>query len=156
MNGPIPDWLLTPLAALTVFTVMFGLGLGIAPGQLRTAAREPGLLARGVFSVLVAVPALALLITGLFDLPRHARIGIVLMAIAPGAPISLRRSLTAGGHRVFAPALQLSVASLAVISMPLSIAALNHYFDGNASIQPDQVAHQVFLAPCCPWASAWR
>ena len=34
----------------------------------------------------------------------------MLMAVSPGAPVALRRSLGAGGHRSFAPALQIAVA----------------------------------------------
>ena len=105
MSGPIPEWIVTALAVVTVFTVMFSVGLGISLGELRWIWQRPGPMARGLFSVLVAVPAVALAITRSLDLPRLAEIGIVLMAISPGAPVALRRSLEAGGHRAFAPSL---------------------------------------------------
>jgi BASS family bile acid:Na+ symporter len=85
-----------------------------------------------------------------FDLPRGVEIGIVLMAISPGAPVALRRSLGAGGHRAFAPALQIMVAVLAVVSMPVAIAALNHLYAGKASLEPGDVARQVFIAQLLP------
>jgi BASS family bile acid:Na+ symporter len=150
MSGPIPEWVLTAFAAVTVFTVMFTLGLGIAASELRWVWRHPGPIARGLFCVLVAVPVLALAITRWLELPRLAQIGIVLMAISPGAPVALRRSLSAGGHRAFAPSLQIGVAMLAVLSMPLSIAALNHVYAGHASISPRDVARQVFVAQLLP------
>lgn len=130
MGSVIPEWLLTALAAVTVFTVMFSVGLGIVPGELRWIWQKPGSMIRGLFCVLIAVPAIALLITRALELPRLVEIGIVLMAVSPGAPLALRRSLAAGGHRAFAPSLQISVAILAVVSMPLSIAALNHVYGG--------------------------
>jgi BASS family bile acid:Na+ symporter len=105
---------------------------------------------RGLFSVLVAVPVLALAVTRVFDLPRTTEIGIVLMAISPGAPVALRRSLTAGAHAAFAPGLQISVALLAVVSMPLSIAALNEVYAGRAVIDPRDVMRQVFIAQLLP------
>jgi BASS family bile acid:Na+ symporter len=150
VSGPIPEWVLTAFAAVTVFTVMFTLGLGIAAGELRWFWRHPGPIARGLFCVLVAVPVLAVAITRWLELPRLAQVGIVLMAIAPGAPVALRRSLAAGGHRAFAPSLQIGVAMLAVVSMPLSIAALNHVYAGHASIAPWDVARQVFVAQLLP------
>ena len=150
MTGAIPEQFLTVVAASTVFTVMFDLGLGIVPREFRWVWRHPGLVAKGLFSVLIAVPALALLVTRAFDLARPVEIGIVLMAISPGAPVALRRSLDAGGHRSFAPALQILVAILAVVSMPLSIAALNESYAGNASIAPEQLARQVFIAQLLP------
>jgi predicted Na+-dependent transporter len=150
MSGPVPEWVVNALAVGTVFVVMFGLGLGIAAAELRLIWRRPGLMARGLFSVLVAVPAVALLVTRFLDLPRFVEIGLVLMAISPGAPIALRRSLGAGGHRAFAPSLQICVALLAVASMPLSIAALNELYAGRASITPWSVAKQVLVAQMLP------
>lgn len=150
MNGPIPEWVLSAAAVATVFTVMFSVGLGIAAGDLRLAWQRPGLMLRGLFAVLVAVPALALIITRVLELPRLAQIGVVLMAISPGAPVALRRSLGAGGHRAFAPALQISIALLVVVSMPLSIALLNEVYAGKASIAPWSVAKQVLVAQLLP------
>jgi len=112
MNGPVPEWILNALVVGTVFTMMFSLGLGIAARELKLIWQRPGLMARGLFSVLVAVPAVALLVTRFLELPRFVEIGLVLMAISPGAPIALRRSLGAGGHRAFAPSLQICVALL--------------------------------------------
>jgi bile acid:Na+ symporter, BASS family len=150
VTGPIPEWLLTVVAAATIFTVMLDVGLGVVLGEFRWVSRHPGLLARGLFAALIAVPALALLVCRLLGIPRPIEIGIVLMGISPGAPVALRRSLGAGGHHSFAPALQIMLALLAVVSMPLSIAALNPYYAGHASVAPWHVARQVFLAQLLP------
>jgi len=150
VSGAIPEQLLTVAAAATVFTIMFDVGLGIPLREFRWAWWHPGLVARGLFCVLIAVPALALIVTRVFDLMRPVEIGIVLMAISPGAPVALRRSLGAGGHHSFAPALQILVALLAVVSMPLSIALLNELYAGQASITPGHVAKQVFVAQLFP------
>src|SRR5205823_6687086 len=111
---------------------------------------RPVLMLKGLFSVLVAVPALVWVVARALDLPRAAEIGIMLMAISPGAPVALRRSLGAGGHRSFAPALQIAVAALAVISMPASIALLDELYAGHASIAPGHVARQIFIAQLLP------
>jgi BASS family bile acid:Na+ symporter len=150
MGGTVPEWLLTAVIAVTVFTVMFGIGVGVAPGELRKVWQSPAPMLRGLFSVLVAVPVLALAVTRAFDLPRTTEIGIVLMAISPGAPVALRRSLAAGAHAAFASGLQISVALLAVVSMPLSIAALNEVYAGHARIEPADLMRQVFIAQLLP------
>lgn len=150
IDGLIPGWLLALVAAATIFVIMFDVGLALAPGEFRWALQHPGRLARALFAVLVAVPALAWLVCRAFDLPRAAEVGIMLMAIAPGAPVALRRSLDAGGHRAFAPALQVAVAALAVVSMPLSIAALDEYYAGEATAAPFDLARQVFFAQLLP------
>ena len=126
IDGPIPGWILSIVAASTLFVVMFDLGLAIVPGEFRWVLRHPALLIKALFSVL--------------------------MAISPGAPVALRRSLGAGGHRSFAPALQIAVAILAVVSMPLSIAALDEYYGTRAVIAPQHLARQVFFAQLLPLA----
>lgn len=150
VTGPVPGWLLSVVAAATLFTIMFDLGLAIVPGEFRWVRQRPGLMVKSLFCVLVAVPALAWLVARAFDLPRPAEVGIVLMAISPGAPVALRRSLGAGGHRSFAPALQIAVALLAVFSMPLSIAAFDEYYGATATAAPQHLARQVFFAQLLP------
>src|SRR5436190_2423653 len=150
IDGPVPGWILSIVAAATLFVVMFDLGLTIVPGEFRWVVRHPALLIKPLFSVLIAVPVIALMVTRALDLPRLAEVGIVLMAISPGAPVALRRSLGAGGHRSFAPALQIAVALLAVVSMPMSIAALDEYYGGTATIDPRHLARQVFMAQMLP------
>lgn len=145
-----PGAVLPMLATAAVFTVMFALGLGLAPRELAWVRARPGLLARGLFSVLVVVPVIAAVVLPWFGLSRFLEIGVALMAICPGAPVALQRSLGAGGHRAFAPALQLAVASLAVVSVPVSIAVFNRLYAGGAWVGPATVARQVLLAQLLP------
>lgn len=152
LGGVIPDWLLSAVAAATLFAVMFDLGLAIVPIEFRWVIARPGLLAKALFCVLIAVPAIVWSVARVFDVPRTAEIGMMLMAIAPGAPVALRRSLDAGGHRAFAPALQIVLAVTAIVSMPLWIAGLDEYYAGDASIDPRHLARQVFFAQLLPLA----
>jgi BASS family bile acid:Na+ symporter len=150
MTGVVPDWLLSVVAMATVFTVMFTIGLGVSFGEFRWIWRRPGLMLKALFVVLVAVPAVALVVAHALELPRLAEVGLVLMAVSPGAPVALRKSLRSGGHKAFAPGLQISVAIFAVVSMPLSIAALSEYYGNSAAIEPWPLAKQVSVAQLLP------
>ena len=77
---------------------------------------------------------------------------MMVMAIAPGAPVALRRSLAAGADRDFAPGLQVTIALLAVISMPLSLALLDGLYAASATISPWHLLRQVLLAQFLPLA----
>jgi len=70
--GVVPQWLLSIVAIATVFSVMFAIGLGIVPRELRWVGERPGLMLKALFAVLVAVPALAWLIARGLDLPHPA------------------------------------------------------------------------------------
>ncbi|HTP97906.1 MAG TPA: bile acid:sodium symporter [Casimicrobiaceae bacterium] len=150
LDGPVPDWLLSSAAAATLFVIMFDIGLAVAPIEFRWVIERPGLVLRALFSVVVTVPAIAWMVARALDMPRDAEIGIMLMAIAPGAPVALRRALDAGGHRAFAPALQLLLAILAIASVPLWIDALDEYYASSVSIDPVNLARQVFFAQLLP------
>ncbi len=151
IEGPVPSAVLSVVAAATLFTVMFDLGLALVPGEFRWVLRHPALVLKG---------ALRGADRSAGARPRHlarrsissraAEVGIVLMAISPGAPVALRRSLDAGGHRSFAPTLQIAVAVLAVVSMPLFIGALNEYYGARAVSEPLELARQVFVAQLLP------
>jgi BASS family bile acid:Na+ symporter len=64
--------------------------------------------------------------------------------------VALRRSLDAGGHHSFATALQLLMAILAIVTMPLSITLLNPLYGGHAGISPGEIAQQVFTVQLLP------
>ena len=137
-------------ATLAVFAVMFAIGLMLGREQIEAALQRRVVLLAVVFAVVVPVPALAVLALKIFGLKGPIAVGIVLMAISPGAPVALRRSLAAGGSRSFAPVLQILVALLAIVSMPLWVAALNVVYAGHADILPWQLARQVLFAQLLP------
>lgn len=158
MGGTVPGWLMSASVSLTLVVVMLGLGLGIVLREVLAEWRHPMPVARALFGVIVLMPLVAVAVARSLGLPREAEVGIVLMAIAPGAPVSLQRSLAAGGHRGFAPALQIAAALAAVVSMPVWVALLDRLYSSTATIEPWRVAWQVLLAQWAPLGAgiAWR
>lgn len=151
-GGVIPDWVLSLVAAATLFVVLLDLGIAIVAGEFRWVLHRPLLMARAMFAVLIAVPAIVWLTTTVFELPRSAEIGMMLIAITPGAPVALRNAVKAGGHRVFASALQIAIAVSAIFSIPLWIAGLDEYYAGSASVDPRHLGRQVVAAQLLPLA----
>lgn len=142
--------IVTVTATATVFTVVFAIGLALDAAELRWAIRRPWLIARGLFAVFIVVPVAAVVVGNLLGLSRVAQVAVALMAVAPGAPVALRRSIAAGSHRSAAITLQALVALLAIGMMPLSVQALNAIYGTHASIAPSIVAAQVFKAQLLP------
>jgi len=139
-------------ATVTVFAVMFTLGLMLGREQLAAALQRRVVLAAVVFAVVVPVPALAVLVVKVFGLEGPTAAGIVLMAISPGAPVALRRALDAGGDRAFAPALHLAIVTLAVVTVPVTVAILDWIFAVDFTVTPWHIGRQVFLAQLLPMA----
>jgi BASS family bile acid:Na+ symporter len=157
----IPFQWIGPIAAVSIFTVMFALGLILGREQIAAALQRRIVLAAVVFAVLVPVPALAVLAVKLFSLKGPVAVGLVLMSISPGAPVALRRALDAGGHREFAPALHLAIVLLAVVTVPGSVLVLDWIFAADFTVTPLHIAKQVFFAQLLPLTlgatlRAWR
>ena len=139
-------------ATVTVFAVMFALGLMLGREQIAAALQRRVVLAAVVFAVVVPVPALAVLALKVFALKGPVAVGIVLMAISPGAPVALRRALDAGGNRAFAPALHLAIVMLAVVTVPATVAILDWIFAADFTVTPFHIGRQVFFAQLLPMA----
>jgi BASS family bile acid:Na+ symporter len=139
-------------ATLTVFAVMFAIGLMLGREQVAAALERRVVLAAVVFAVVVPVPVVAVLALKAFALKGPVAVGIILMAISPGAPVALRRALDAGGNRAFAPALHLAIVMLAVVTVPASIAILDWIFAADFTVTPFHIGRQVFFAQLLPMA----
>ena len=158
---PIPLQWIGLFAVATVFVVMFALGLMLGREQIAAALERRMVLAAVIFAVVVPVPALAVLVVRFFEPTPAVAVGIILMAISPGAPVALRRAIDAGGDRRFAPALHLAIVLLAVFTVPLSIVVLDWIFAAEFSVTPLDIGRQVFFAQLLPLAigaalRAWR
>ncbi len=157
----IPFEWIGPTAAVGIFTVMFSLGLLLGREQFAAALERRVVMAAIVFAVVVPVPALAVLAVRVFSLQGVVAAGIVLVAISPGAPVALRRSIDAGGHRDFAPALHLAIVLLAVVTVPATMRILDWVFGKDFDAPPWNIGRQVFVAQLLPLAlgaslRAWR
>ena len=147
---PVPLERIGPFAAVAVFVIMFALGLKIGRGQIAVVSQRPAVLAAMLLAVVVVIPALAVAGLTAFDVRGPVAVGIVLMAISPGAPIALRRAMSAGGSSEFAVASHLAIVMLSVLTVPGTMVLLDWMLPANFSITPLHVVGQVFFAQLLP------
>ncbi|MEI6301197.1 MAG: hypothetical protein WCR74_07115 [Betaproteobacteria bacterium] len=138
------------IALPTLFTVMFAIGLMLGPQQIAAAMTRRTVLLAVLFAAVVPVPVLTVLALEYFGLRGPVAVGLLLMAISPGAPFALKRAIDAGGHREFAPALHVTIVVLAVVTVPLSVAILSHMYATKFQVTYFQIGKQVFFAQLLP------
>ncbi|QNI70052.1 bile acid:sodium symporter [Cyanobium sp. NS01] len=145
------------LPGLTLFAIMFALGLGLQPQALGQIRRRPALVLRVLIGSCVLVPLVPLVALVLLKLPLSAalsppvRFGIALMAISPSAPLTLRKAGKQGGDHQLAAVLQACAAVAAIVSIPLLADLFRASFGIEGwDIGPRQVAMQVSLAQVLP------
>jgi bile acid:Na+ symporter, BASS family len=149
---PITYQWLGLFATVTVFSVMLALGLNLGREPFAALRPRRWMLARVLVAVLVAVPALAVVALHALGVKAPVAVGIVLMTISPGAPVALRRSLDAGGHPGFAPAMHLVIVTMAVLTVPAWVAILDWTLAVDYTVTPFDIARQVFFAQLLPLA----
>jgi BASS family bile acid:Na+ symporter len=139
------------LVRITIFTLMLDIGLTIPFGQLTSLWRRPALLLRSLLAVLLLVPVVVLLLLWLLDLPRAVVTGLAVLAAAPGAPLTTMRSQMAGGSTPYSASLQLTLALLAVLTTPLTLALFHAMFVLETAGLPSlEVARQVAMVQFLP------
>ena len=142
------------IASITLFTIMFALGMGLQPQAFGSIRERPALFARVLVGSCVVVPLIAL---GLLLLPisaalsTPARLAIALMAICPSAPLTLRKAGKKGGDRELAAVLQVGAAVAAIASIPVLADVYRAAFAVQSwDLGPQEVAQQVGLSQVLP------
>lgn len=139
-------------AKLTLFTLMFSMGLRWTFEDVVWLWKQPSLLLRSLISVLIAVPLCGVLVGFIPGLTVAERIGIGVMVGCPGAPMIPFKSLRAGGHPKFVGSLQFTICVLAVISVPLTASIAAKFYPDQVWIAPLEIAKQIFFAQVLPMA----
>ncbi len=141
---------------LVIFAQMFDIGLRQDPGDLARLFAQPGLLMRSLISVLTVVPLAVYVLIAALPVPPEVAVGLVLLAAAPGAPVTTRRSEMAGADAGYVSALQLTLAALAVAFMPAAIAAFGLVLEHSVPVPaPGTVAAQIALVTILPVTLGW-
>jgi len=147
MDHPI----LLLLVKTTIFTLMLAIGINLSYQQLISLWRRPGLLLRSLLAVVVLVPLVVLLLIRWLDLTPAVATGLAVLAAAPGAPLTHKRSQMAGGSLSYSASLQLTLALLAVLITPLTLAIFHALTEiQTESVRSLEVARQVAFVQLLP------
>jgi BASS family bile acid:Na+ symporter len=140
MDNPV----LLKLVTVTIFSLMLAMGISHSFQQLTSLWRRPELLLRSLLAVIVLVPVVVGLLLWVFNLLPAVATGLAVLAAAPGAPLTYKRSQMAGGDPTYTASLQLTLALLAVVITPLMLAIFSALFElPGLRLTSFEVARQV-------------
>ena len=136
---------------LTVFTLMFAIGINNSMQQLTSVWRQPAVLLRSALAVIVLFPLVVFILLKVFDLPPGVATGLAILAAVPGAPMLTKRTEGAGGEPAYASSLQLTLALFVVIIAPVTLGIFYAQFDMvTERVAPWDVARQVVRVTFLP------
>jgi len=132
------------LVSVTVFALMFSIGVNQSWAELTSTWRRPAVILRSLLSAVVVLPAVVFALLWLFDLPPAVATGLAVLAAAPGAPMTTKRSMMAGADLAYVSSLQLTLALSAVVITPLILSSFYSLASVTiAHVSPWRVAAQV-------------
>jgi BASS family bile acid:Na+ symporter len=130
--------------------VVVGLGLQTEPGDLTYLLRRPALLLRSVLSMNVVTPLLAAAIAAGFHLAPELEVALVLLAVSPVPPVLPTKQAKAGGNSSYAIGLLACSAVLAIVAVPISIAAIGRAFGVPVRVPASLIARVVGTSVLAP------
>jgi BASS family bile acid:Na+ symporter len=135
---------------VSVIFLMLGVGLSTAFGQVIAVARQVRLIGIGVLANFIVVPVLICLSLVWLPLSPDVKIGIMLMAAAPIAPMAPPFVGMARGNVAYAVGLMTIIALLSVPLMPLILDfALPKSTEG-VVLDPMQIIKTLLIAQLIP------
>ena len=107
--------LITAWLVLTILSI----GLSVSAGELLGAARRYGLLLRAMVANILLVPALAVGLYYLFELPVEIGTGMLVCAATPGSPLGIKLTQLAKGDVPVAVGLGVMLIGVSVATTPV-------------------------------------
>ncbi|WP_255170374.1 bile acid:sodium symporter family protein [Natrononativus amylolyticus] len=135
--------------ATTVFVLstMLAMGLELSAGQLRRALGRRGLMARSLLANLVLVPLVAYALVLAVPMETGYAVGILLLAVAPGAPFGPKLAEISDSDLAYASGLMAVLGIVSVVTIPVTMALL---MPGGVSVDPLGIAQLVVAVQLVP------
>jgi bile acid:Na+ symporter, BASS family len=125
------------VAPLSVALIVFAEALGISPAGVIAFFRDrPFVMLRSLVAALVLVPAAALALILLLRPAPAIAVGLAILVACPPAPLMIKAAAKKGGDPAFLASLHLSLAALAVLTVPAVLQTLAAPLGFSAGVDP--------------------
>jgi BASS family bile acid:Na+ symporter len=132
--------------------IIASIGMQARARDVLAAMRNTDLVLKGLLAVNVIVPIAALIICSILPIDPLIRIGIVIMAVSPMAPLVQMKMQKAGLDTSHAVGLYVALILSAILFVPATIALLSALYPTQASISVAAVAKMVAITTLLPVA----
>jgi len=135
---------------VSIVCTVFGYGLKTSTPALLYVGRRPSLLVRSLICVFVIVPALAFVLTRVFNIRHEVEVALVALAISPVPPLLPMKEMKAGGRISYGMGLLALLALLSIATIPLAVEVLERLFDRPFAIAPSSIARLALITVLVP------
>ncbi|WP_040725885.1 bile acid:sodium symporter family protein [Thiomicrorhabdus sp. Kp2] len=128
-----PDLLTKVILPLSLFLIMFGMGLSLKLADFKNVAKSPKALSIGLIGQMVLLPIAAFLIAIALALPPEIAVGLIIIALAPGGATSNMFTYLSKGDTSLSISLTAVVSVITPFTIPILAALSMSYFMGNST-----------------------
>jgi BASS family bile acid:Na+ symporter len=123
-----------------VLSTMFSIGIELSLDQLLGALRKRQLMAKSLIVNLLVVPVLAYLLVYLVPMDTGYATGLILIAVAPGAPFGPKFAEISKSGIEFASGLMAILGIISVVTIPVSLAL---FLPGTVTVDPFAIGWMI-------------
>lgn len=127
------DLLTTVILPVSLFVIMFGLGLSLKTDDFSRIFKQPKAAIIGISAQMIALPIIAFLITLIFKLPSELAVGLMIISFAPGGATSNMFTNLAKGDVALSISLTAVVSVITPFTLPLLTSLAMKYHLGLAN-----------------------
>lgn len=144
--------LIPHILQIALILMILSVGLQAHWRDVASAAKGVHGIWRGVLAVNVAVPVTAVLMCMVIPLTTPVKIGIIVMAVSPLAPLVPGKLMRAGADTSRVVGLYALLVILSVVIVPATVALLSWLFPADATISVAAVGRLVLISILAPLA----
>jgi len=128
------DLLTKVILPVSLFCIMFGMGLSLRPLDFKKIVQSPKVVAIGICAQMLLLPLIALIIAIALKLPPEIAVGLIIIALAPGGATSNMFTYLFRGDVSLSITLTAIVSLIAPFSIPI-LAGLSmvYFMDSNTA-----------------------
>jgi BASS family bile acid:Na+ symporter len=115
------DTMLLLILKISIAALIFAIGMTAKVEDIIYLWRRPVLMMKSVAAMYLVMPAVAVLMTYVFELPARTELAIVILAICAGAPLLPKKLIKFGGDPAFVFSLIVNTSLIAIITVPASL-----------------------------------
>jgi bile acid:Na+ symporter, BASS family len=113
------DLVLNLALPVTLFCIMFSMGVNLAPRDFALLLKDPATVITGILSQMLLLPVLAYIILSPMHLPDEIFAGFIILALSPGGTTSNMFSYLADGNLALSITLTATISIITPFSIPL-------------------------------------
>jgi len=127
------DILTSIILPLSLFLIMFGLGLSLKTADFKAVFNRPKAITIGLFGQLIILPIIAFIIANSLNMPPELAVGLIIIALAPGGATSNMFTYLAKGDVSLSVSLTAIVSIITPLTIPFfTLLSMNYFMQDTA------------------------